>query len=108
MPETGRELILKDLIKPIFKKYDVILIDYTSLFGLLTLNALTACERVIIPMQCQFLAIQGLTKLTEIINRVKQRLNRKIIISGILLTHYDKRWVLDNEVVQAIEKTFKR
>lgn len=105
--EAGRELILKSILKPVSKLYDVILIDCNPSFGLLTLNALTACERVIIPIQCQFLAIQGLVKLHEITDKVKKRLNKKLSILGILLTHYDKRRVLDREVVDAVTKNFK-
>ena len=105
--ETGREFILKDLLKPLSRRYDIILIDCTPSFGLLTLNALTASDRVVVPVQCQFLAIQGLTKLIEVVNKIKQRINKKIKISGVLLTHFDKRRVLDREVAQVVETTLK-
>lgn len=105
--ETGRELILKDLIDPIKNKYDFILIDCPPSLGLLTLNALTASDQVYIPLQAQFLATQGLAKLNEVIEKVKKKLNKKLEIGGVFLTQYDNRKVLNRDVAETVENFFK-
>ena len=105
--EAGRELILKDLLKPFKRKYEYVFIDCPPSLGILTLNAIVACDRVIIPLQTHYLAIQGLTKLIDIIAKIKTRLNKKIQIGGIVFTQYDQRRVLDREVVNTVSKTYK-
>ena len=92
--EAGREFLLRDLIEPLKKHYDYILIDCPPSLGLLTLNALTASDEVYIPLQTQYLALQGLTKLVEIVDKVKKRLNKKLIVGGVILTQFDSRKVL--------------
>ena len=105
--EAGREVILQELITPIKKNYDYIIVDCPPSLGLLTINALTASEEVFIPLQAQYLALQGLTKLTEVIDKIKKRLNKKLNIGGVIITQYDHRKILNRDVAGAIEKHFK-
>lgn len=104
--EAGREYILAELLEPIKGRYDFILIDSPPSLGLLTINALTAADEVLIPIQAQFLALQGLAKLTEIIGKVQQRLNKELALGGVLITQYDGRKVLNRDVVQTIAEHF--
>lgn len=103
--EVGREFVLRDLIDPIRKKYDYILIDCPPSLGLLTLNAFTASDEVYIPLQTQYLALHGLTKLIEIVDKVK-KLNKKLKVGGVILTQFDSRKVLDKDVVAAVVGRF--
>lgn len=105
--EAGREFLLRDLIEPLKKCYDYILIDCPPSLGLLTLNALTASDEVYIPLQTQYLALQGLTKLVEIVDKVKKRLNKKLIVGGVILTQFDSRKVLDRDVAGSVHEHFK-
>jgi chromosome partitioning protein len=105
--EAGREFILKELIDPIKDKYDFILIDSPPSLGLLTINSFTASDEIYIPLQAQYLALQGLTKLNEVINKIKQRLNKGLILGGVFVTQYDHRKVLNKDVASAIEKHFE-
>ena len=76
--EAGREYILKELIDPIKKQYDYVIIDSPPSLGLLTINSFTASDEVFIPLQAQYLALQGLTKLVEVIDKIKKRLNKNL------------------------------
>jgi len=105
--EPGREYILKELLEPLRASYDYVLIDSPPSLGLLTINALTASDRIIIPLQAHYLALQGLTKLLEIIGRINKRLNRELRIGGVLITQYDSRKILNRDVAQAITDRFK-
>jgi chromosome partitioning protein len=105
--EAGREYILKELIEPIRASYDYILIDSPPSLGLLTLNALTSSDEVIIPLQAQYLALQGLTKLLEVVDKITRRLNKKLKVGGVIVTQYDSRKVLNRDVVTSIEAHFK-
>lgn len=105
--EAGREFILRDLIEPIKKEYDYVLIDCPPSLGLLTLNALTSSDRVIIPLQTQYLALQGLTKLMEVMDKVQKRLNKKLELGGVILTQFDSRKTLNKDVAASIESHFK-
>lgn len=105
--EAGREFILKEALEPVKKKYDYILIDCPPSLGLLTLNALTASDGVLIPLQAEFLATQGLAKLNSVIEKVKTKLNRKLNIGGVFLTQYDKRKILNRDVAKSVETYFK-
>ena len=105
--EAGREFILRDLIEPLKKQYDYILIDCPPSLGLLTINALTAADQVIVPLQTQYLALQGLTKLVEVVDKIKKRLNRKLTLGGVILTQYDARKTLDRDVASSVEGHFK-
>jgi len=104
--EAGREFILRELISPIQDKYDYIIIDCPPSLGLLTLNALTSSDLVYIPLQTQFLAVQGLAKIKQIIQKVRLRLNKKLEIGGVIATMYDARKVLNRDVVIIIKKYF--
>lgn len=104
--EAGREFILKDHINKVRDKYDYILIDCPPSLGLLTINAFTASNQVFFPLQAQFLATQGLTKLLEVIEKVQQRLNTDLEIGGVFITQYDQRKILNRNVREAITKHF--
>ena len=82
--EAGREYILKELIDPLRNSYDFILIDSPPSLGLLTINAFTASDEVYIPLQAQYLALQGLTKLLEVVDKIQRRLNKDLTIGGHL------------------------
>lgn len=104
--EAGREYILRDLIAMIQDQYDFIIIDCPPSLGLLTLNALTSSRFVIIPLQTEFLALQGLTKIKQVIDKVMFRLNKQLEICGVVATMYDSRRVLNRDVVDTIHKYF--
>lgn len=106
--EPGREMILKGLITklPDGHKFDYILIDCPPSLGLLTLNALTAADYLIIPVQAQFLAMRGMAKITNIIGIVKERLNPNLNIGGIVITQFDKRKTLNKSVSEIISDAF--
>lgn len=105
--EAGREYILKEVLEPFDARYDFILIDSPPSLGLLTINALTASDQVIIPIQSHYLAIKGLTKITEIIDKIKKRINRNLEINGVVITQYDKRKVLNRDVAESIHTYFR-
>ena len=105
--ETGREYILRELLEPVREAYDYILIDSPPSLGLLTINALTASNEVFIPLQAQYLALQGLSKLVEVIEKIQKRLNQSLRIGGVFITQYDHRKVLNRNVVETIETHFK-
>lgn len=94
----GREFVLKSKLKPVAKLYDYILIDCPPSLGLLTLNALVVADEVMIPLQCEFYALEGLSHLLQTIERVKKHLNPALKIHGIVLTMYDKRNNLTEQV----------
>ena len=105
--EAGREYILKELIDPIKKQYDYVIIDSPPSLGLLTINSFTASDEVLIPLQAQYLAIQGLTKLVEVVDKIKKRLNKSLKVGGVFITQYDNRKVLNRDVVATIKAHFK-
>jgi chromosome partitioning protein len=105
--EAGREYILKELIDPIKKQYDYVIIDSPPSLGLLTINSFTASDEVFIPLQAQYLAIQGLTKLVEVVEKIKKRLNKSLKIGGVFITQYDNRKVLNRDVVDTVKAHFK-
>lgn len=104
--EAGREFILRELLSVVIEDYDFIIIDCPPSLGLLTLNALTSSNYVYIPLQTEFLALQGLTKIKQVIDKVKFRLNKKLELGGVIATMYDNRKVLNRDVVETIEKYF--
>lgn len=106
--EPGRELILKGLIAKALaiKPFDYVLIDCPPSLGLLTLNALTAADYVIIPVQAQFLAMRGMAKIMNIISIVKERLNPTLQIGGIVITQYNSRKTLNKSVAELIRDSF--
>ena len=103
----SRETRLKDALEPTKSLYDFVLIDCPPSLGLLTINALTATDKLIIPIQSEFYALEGLSKLLDTIKLVKMRLNRNLEIQGVLLTMYDPRTSLANQVSDEINKFFK-
>ncbi len=104
--EAGREFILRELFEPVLEQYDFIIIDCPPSLGLLTLNALTSSDYVYIPLQTEFLALQGLAKIKQVIDKVRFRLNKRLVIGGVIATMYDKRKVLNRDVVETIKKYF--
>jgi len=104
--EAGRELILKELLNSVVCHYDYIIIDCPPSLGLLTTNALTASDKVYIPLQAQYLSLQGISKLTTVIEKIQKRLNQHLITGGIFITQYDARKVLNRDIAENIEKHF--
>lgn len=104
--EAGREYLLRELLEPIRDIYDYIIIDCPPSLALLTLNALAASDTVYIPLQTEFLAMQGLAKIKQVIDKVKFRLNKNLYIGGVIATMYDARKVLNRDVVETIKKYF--
>jgi chromosome partitioning protein len=105
--EAGREYILKELLDPLRKSYNWILIDTPPSLGLLTINSFVASDEIFIPLQAQYLALQGLAKLTEVIEKIKKRLNKGLRLGGVFITQYDSRKVLNRDVVETIKEHFK-
>jgi len=106
MDEIARESRLKDALAPVASRYHFILIDCPPSLGMLTLNALTAAQGVLIPMQCEYFALEGLTALLNTIKAVRQRLNPELDVEGLLRTMYDVRNNLGNEVSAQLLKHF--
>lgn len=104
--EMARENRLKDAVGSLRGKYDYILIDCPPSLGLLTVNALVAADKLLIPIQCEFYALEGVTKLLESMKRVKTRLNPKLDIFGVLMTMYDGRTTLSKQVVDEVKNYF--
>lgn len=101
-----REYMLKKVLQDTIDDYDYILIDCAPSLGLLTLNALTAADSVIIPIQCEYFALEGLGKLLNTIKSVQKIHNQQLDIEGLLLTMYDSRLRLSNQVVEEVQKHF--
>jgi chromosome partitioning protein len=102
--EPGREYLLAEVLKKQRGLYDYIIIDTPPSIGLLTINSLTASDYVLIPVQSHYLAVQGLTKLLEAIEKVKTRLNKKLNVGGLFLTLHNKRTTLANAVADYVKK----
>ncbi len=103
----SRETILKRSITPIVAKYDYIFIDCPPSLGLITINALTAAHRVLVPIQCEYYALEGLSQLLNTISLVKQHLNPDLDVEGVVLTMFDARTNLSIQVVEEVKKYFK-
>jgi chromosome partitioning protein len=101
-----REIILKNALAPIVERYDYILIDCPPSLSILTLNALTAADSVLIPVQCEYYALEGLGKLLNTINIVKKHFNKNLIVEGVLLTMFDARLRLSHQVAEEVKKYF--
>lgn len=104
--QDQREYMLKKAIGHLREQYDYVLIDCAPSLGLLTLNALTGADSVIIPIQCEYFALEGLGKLLNTIKSVQKIHNNKLDIEGLLLTMYDSRLRLSNQVVEEVQKHF--
>jgi len=102
-----REERMRDTLETLRNDYDFIIIDCSPSLGLITINSLTAADSVIIPVQCEYFALEGLGKLLNTIKIIQTRLNPKLEIEGILLTLYDSRTSLGNQVVQEVKTHFK-
>ncbi len=105
--QPNREYVLKNVIEKLKADYDYILIDCSPSLGLITVNALTAADSVIIPVQCEYFALEGLGKLLNTIKIIQSRLNTELEIEGFLLTMYDPRLRLSNQVVDEVKKHFQ-
>ena len=103
----NREKVLKRILAPVKDEYDYILIDCSPSLGLITVNALTAADSVIIPVQCEFFALEGITKLLNTIKIIKSKLNPTLEIEGFLLTMYDGRLNLARQIYDEVKKHFQ-
>ena len=102
-----REYVMKKLITPLKETYDYILIDCSPSLGLITVNALTAADSVIIPVQCEYFALEGISKLLNTIKIIKSRLNTKLEIEGFLITMFDPRLRVANQVYEEVKRPFQ-
>jgi len=103
---TRREHVLKNALEDILHLYDYIFIDCPPALGTLTLNALTAANSVLVPIQCEFFALEGLGQLMNTVSLVKKHLNRDLYIDGVVCTMYDVRTNLSMQVVEEVKKYF--
>ena len=103
----NRESVLKQILEPLREDYDFIVIDCSPSLGLITVNALTAADSVVVPVQTEFFALEGLGKLLNTVKIVQNRLNTQLKIEGILMTMYDGRLRLCNQVVSEVRKHFE-
>lgn len=103
----NREKVLRNLLTPIKEDYDYILIDCSPSLGLITVNALTAADSVIIPVQCEYFALEGISKLLNTIKIIKAKLNPSLTIEGFLLTMYDSRLRLANQIYDEVKRHFQ-
>jgi chromosome partitioning protein len=104
--EVAREQTLKRLLEPMVDDYDVVLIDCQPSLGLLTINALTAADGVIVPLECEFFALRGVALLIQTIDKVRERLNPQLELEGILATMYDGRTLHGREVLARVVEAF--
>ena len=104
---NDREKMIKKLLESIRDEYDYILIDCSPSLGLITVNALTAADSVIIPVQCEYFALEGISKLLNTIKIIKSKLNQKLEIEGFLLTMYDSRLRLANQIYDEVKRHFQ-
>ena len=105
--QERREYFLKDAIEPLKSKYDYILIDCPPSLGILTLNGLVAADEVLVPMQCEYFALEGITLLLQGVQKVQKSLNPDLVIGGIFFTMYDSRTRLAQDVVLQVKSYFK-
>ena len=103
----NRERVIKNMLEPIRNDYDYILIDCSPSLGLITVNALTAADSVIIPVQCEYFALEGISKLLNTIKIIKSKLNTRLEIEGFLLTMYDSRLRLANQIYDEVKRHFQ-
>ena len=105
--QAEREFFLKKALEPLLPKYDYILIDCPPSLGLLTLNGLAAAHSVLIPMQCEYFALEGISLLLQTVKKVQKSINPDLQIGGIFFTMYDSRTRLANDVVTQVKAYFK-
>jgi chromosome partitioning protein len=104
---NNREKILKNVLDPLRKEYDYIIIDCSPSLGLITVNSLTASDSIIIPVQCEYFALEGISKLLNTIKIIKSKLNPALEIEGFLLTMYDSRLRLANQIFEEVKRHFQ-
>jgi chromosome partitioning protein len=104
--EVAREQTLKRVLEPVLPDYDVVLVDCQPSLGLLTINALTAADGVIVPLECEFFSLRGVALLIQTIDKVKERLNPQLELEGILATMFDRRTVHGREVLTRVVEAF--
>lgn len=104
----GKEYILKNIIDKIRRKYDYIIMDCPPSLNMLTINALTAATSVLVPIQCEYYALEGLSQLVHTIELVKDRLNKRLEIEGVVFTMYDARTNLSLQVVENVKDNLKQ
>ena len=104
--QISRESRLADALEPVMEKFDYIMIDCPPSLGLLTLNALTAANTVLVPIQCEYFALEGLSQLMETIKIVQRRLNTSLLVEGVVLTMFDSRTNLSVEVAEEVRRHF--
>jgi chromosome partitioning protein len=104
--EVAREQTLKRVLEPVLADYDVVLVDCQPSLGLLTINALTGSDGVIVPLECEFFSLRGVALLIQTIDKVKERLNPHLELEGILATMYDRRTVHGREVLTRVVEAF--
>ena len=105
--KQNRERVLKGLLEEVRDNYDYLIIDCSPSLGLITVNALTAADSVIIPVQCEYFALEGISKLLNTIKIIKSKLNQKLEIEGFLLTMYDSRLRLANQIYDEVKRHFQ-
>lgn len=105
--KNNREKMMKELLAPMRDEYDYILIDCAPSLGLITVNCLTSADSVIIPVQCEYFALEGISKLLNTIKIIKSKLNPKLEIEGFLLTMYDSRLRLANQIYYEVKRHFQ-
>jgi chromosome partitioning protein len=106
VPESEREYRLRKALLEVAGSYDLVLVDCPPSLGLITVNALSAADAVIVPVQCEYLALQGLGRLVETLELVRQNLNRRLRLQGLLLTMYDGRTNLSRQVEEEVRNHF--
>lgn len=104
--EEGWEVRMKDLLAPVADRYDVILLDCPPSLGHLTVAALTAADGVVVPLQCEYFALEGISELHSTIRRIQGGLNKRLVVTGILLTMYDDRTNLSKDVAEETRSHF--
>lgn len=107
LEREGREFVLRGVLAPVVDRYDYIIIDCSPSLGLITVNALVAADAVIIPVQCEYFALEGISKLLNTIKIVKSRLNPRLEIEGFLMTMYDSRTRLNNQIYEEVKNHFQ-
>ena len=100
-------MVIKNMLKALTAEYDYILIDCSPSLGLITTNALAAADSVIIPVQCEYFALEGITKLLQTIKIIKSKINPRLEIEGFLLTMFDSRLRLANQIYDEVKRHFK-
>jgi chromosome partitioning protein len=107
VPVLAREMKLREALEPVRDAYDFVLIDCPPSLGLLTINALAAADSVLVPIQCEYYALEGVGQLMSTIKIVQSRLNRNLVLEGVVLTMFDARTNLSIQVVEEVKKFFK-